>query len=195
MIRFWHAFTVQLQKERAAQAQLKAHGHDCIVPSQTIVSRPRRANRRRTPVIVPIYPRHVFVPASDEIWAIGAHCRFVTGVLGFAGRPAKIPDAQMQRFLETLAQPIETAPQFKLQKGAGVLIKKGTFAHIQGKVEAIDGKRAKVLIELFSRSLETIVGLDDLEEIAINADSARKQWTRRSKSFRRESDRGEAEPI
>jgi transcription antitermination factor NusG len=197
MIRYWHVFTTPPLKERAAETILRKRGHMCIVPMHVRSRRLRKGGQGRTKIALPIYPRHVFVALSDQIWAFGdiSHCRLVTGVLGFNGKPARIPDAEMQRFLDRLAQPEILAPQFTLKRGSKVAIKRWTFAHLHGTIEVVDGQSAKVLIDLFARSCETLVKLDDLQELEINSDSVRKQWTTGSKSFRRESGRREADAI
>ncbi len=178
IVRFWHVFTVPLAKERAAELILRKKGLTCCVPTQLLPKRPRRGGAAVSMLPVPVLPRHVFVALSGEVRGGKRHLhwegiatvlshRVILGYVGFNGEPGVISDTVMLDFLKRLAEPAPVPPQFHLQRGAKVAVKRGPFAELKATVLYAGSEKAKILLHLFGRSCETLVSIDQLEEITV----------------------------
>ena len=111
-----------------------------------------------------ILPGYVLVEMemSDQSWNIVRNTPGVTGFVGSGGKPAPLPEDEVNRILDQI---MEEAPQVKVgfRKGQSVRVIDGPFIDFVGLVDDISTEKGKVkvLLSLFGR--ETPVELDFLQ--------------------------------
>lgn len=170
MSRFWLAFTTPPQKEREAQKLLREQGITAFVPVIEVPARNRGRSGSRKPTVHPVMPGYVFVafPAWQKYrYHVAKETKFIRGVILVDGKPGRISHDVMSDFVIGLSKGRAKPTQFQLQKGAKVAVKKGKFAELTGTVLYANANKAKILVELFGRSCETLVDVAQLEELIV----------------------------
>lgn len=166
----WYAFRTAPQKEFAAESLISGRlGLPVLVPREIKWKRVG-LHRKKTAVIYPMLSRYVFsdVPSSQVNQAILAILALnqIQGVIGVAGRPSIIPGDAIQRLMKIsgTALPTKVQPVHKsFALGDRVEISKGPFRGSVVPVTGINGKYAKVLLDMFGANMEITIGLEALE--------------------------------
>lgn len=165
----WYALAVKTNHERAIQESPYAGGVEFFDPrySEDTFRRGRRVSVAR-----PLFPGYLF--ARFESLRHAAALRSIAGVfdiVSFDGRPAAIPDEQIESIRKLLAsdRAVSPCPFLSIAKGDVVDVKYGPLAGTRGKVIALKGK-AHVLfivsIDMLGRSVCATVPREQLRKAA-----------------------------
>lgn len=159
----WYALTVPPQKEFAAEAGLKARGHQVFVPHEYKWRRVSRYAKRRARKAYPLMVRYIFIGfEGSPPWHVIDGIEGVHGVarlLCFNGRPAQIPRDDVE-YLRTLCG--ENAPQSQapnphkgLKPGDAAQIVAGPLQGQVVQIANLDAKRAQAIFTMLG-SMRTI---------------------------------------
>lgn len=164
MTRFWLAFTVEPQKEFAAQALMRQRGIRAFVPIISREKRPRRGVAALAMELTPVLPGYVFVEFhvwQKERYHVAKETKFVWGVLMATdaedAKPARISHDAMLDFLISLAKPRPKAPQFELCKGAEYSVKKGKFAEMNVMMLFVGQTRSTIQVHIFGSPRKAVI--------------------------------------
>ena len=142
-----------------AEEHLRRQGFEVLCP-QLRVQKLRR--RKWTWVEEPLFPRYLFVGATDEqSWAPVRSTVGVTSLVRFGGQVASVPEALVETLRTSAAEPQHHRPIY--QQGQKVRIVTGAFATLEAVFDLAEGEeRATVLLELLGRQSPVRVGVQDI---------------------------------
>lgn len=141
----WYAFYTRPRSEKASFTRLEKAGFTCYLP----LKRERRkwSDRIKT-VLLPLFPSYLFVQAEEHqlngIRIEGA----LVGYITFEGKPASIPDGQMEIIKKIVAEAdsLEVVPS-DMKPGQKIEITGGTLIGVKGELVRHQGNH-KVLVRL-----------------------------------------------
>jgi transcription antitermination factor NusG len=157
----WYAAHVFSRHEKQVARQLEERRVDCFLPVYRSV---RRWKDRRKELDLVLFPGYVFVhlDLKDRIRVLQVPgvARFVS----FNGRPAPLPDAEIDALISGLATGVRAEPHPYLKVGHRVRVKYGPLAGMQGiLVRRKDKFRIVLSIDLIMRSVAVEVDEADVE--------------------------------
>jgi transcriptional antiterminator RfaH len=159
----WLLAYTKPRQERVAEEHLRRQGYDVLCP-QLRVQKLRR--RRWTLLEEPLFPRYLFVGATDEqSWAPVRSTAGVASLVRFGGQVAEVPLELIKGLRNAAEEPQAVRPLFK--QGQKVRIVTGDFATLEGVFDMAGGdERATVLLDLLGRQSPVRVGVGEI----VNAD-------------------------
>ncbi|PIP76443.1 MAG: hypothetical protein COW85_14210 [Ignavibacteria bacterium CG22_combo_CG10-13_8_21_14_all_37_15] len=147
----WFALYTKPRQEFKAEIQLRALELEVYLPT---ITRLKQWSDRKKKVTEPLISSYIFIYASEKERLLALEQDAVVRCVFDCGRPAKIPDDQMQNFIEFIKEEEDYFVVHGIIKGAKVLIKEGPFTGVTGVVvEEPDGKSLAVSIELLNRTV------------------------------------------
>jgi len=157
----WYAAYTRARHEKIVWRQLEERRIACFLPLYSSV---RRWKDRRKTLEMPLFPGYVFVHISSEerVRVLGTPgvARFVS----VNGRPAEVPDSDIESLLHGVTHGIHAEPYPYLKVGQKVRIKRGPLAGAEGiLVRKKDKLRVVLSVDLIMRSVAAEVEVGDLE--------------------------------
>jgi transcription antitermination factor NusG len=157
----WYAAHVFSRHEKQVARQLEERRVDCFLPVYRSV---RRWKDRRKELDLVLFPGYVFVHLDLKdrlrVLQVPGVARFVS----FNGRPAPLPDAEIDALISGLATGVRAEPHPYLKVGHRVRVKYGPLAGMQGiLVRRKDKFRIVLSIDLIMRSVAVEVDEADVE--------------------------------
>ncbi len=126
----------------------------------------RRWKDRRVRLELPLFPGYVFVRLALRERLRVLETPSVVRLVGFNGRPAALPDKEIEALQACAAAQINTEPHAYLTAGRRVRIKRGPLAELEGVlVRRKNGLRVVVSLDLIARSAAVEVDTADIERI------------------------------
>lgn len=147
----WFALYTKPRQEFKAELQLKASGIEVYLPK---ITRLKQWSDRKKKVTEPLINSYIFIRSSEKERLLALEEDAIVRCVFDCGRPAKIPDDQMQNFIDFIKDEEDYFVINGIIKGAKVLIKDGPFTGVTGIVrEEPCGKTVSVSIELLNRTV------------------------------------------
>lgn len=147
----WFALYTKPRQEFKAELQLKASGIEVYLPK---ITRLKQWSDRKKKVTEPLINSYIFIRSSERERLLALEEDAIVRSVFDCGRPAKIPDDQMQNFIDFIKDEEDYFVINGIVKGAKVLIKDGPFTGVTGViVEEPYGKTVAVSIELLNRTI------------------------------------------
>lgn len=146
--RLWYVCHTKPKQEFRAAENLERQGYQIWLPQM-------RAWQRKKSVLVPMFPRYMFLRPAHEQHSI-APVRSTLGVFGlvrFGMEPATIRDPTLQslRFLEQQLREAEFSSFSPFKPGDQVMVVEGPFKGLEGIVSSVAEVRISVLMTLLGR--------------------------------------------
>lgn len=155
--RYWYALVVRSRCEFIAEKELEELGVNSYLPSTKTV---KRWSDRKKEVIVPIIRGYIFVYANEKERLYSLEQKSVVKCLFDVGRPAIIPDWQIENLKKILEHKPKIIVENGLSIGDSVKIIDGPFCDVVGVLQSsAKGRTISVSIDLIHRSI--IVQLPD----------------------------------
>src|SRR5690606_36265914 len=162
----WYLIQTKTRQERVAQENLERQGYETYLPFAEIH---RRRRGRTVRVIVPMFPRYLFIHLSDETddWRPIRSTLGVTTLVRFGQVPARIPDnlitSLRNRENEQGVQVIET-PEF--QSGTKIRIAEGPMEGYEGIFQSQTSKeRVTILLQIAEKTISVQLTPDQIEPL------------------------------
>ena len=127
----WFAIWTRSRHEAVVHDQLRGKGVDVFLPTVTRWSRWKDRKKR---VDFPLFPGYCFARISPDT---SLAVRKVTGVVGFVsfeGRPAAIPDAEIESVRMLVESDLRFDPCPLIQEGSQVEVVSGPLRGVVGKL-------------------------------------------------------------
>jgi transcription antitermination factor NusG len=125
----WVAIHTRHQHENLAARSLAYKGFEVFLPQYTSV---RQWSDRTKELSAPLFPCYVFLRGGFEQQIEILTTPGVLGLVGFAGVPAIIPDAEIEAVRRTIAHCVHVEPYPFLKCGDWVRVKRGRLEGIEG---------------------------------------------------------------
>ncbi|MGZ9710872.1 transcription/translation regulatory transformer protein RfaH [Glaciimonas sp. GNP009] len=157
----WYVIQSKPRQEFRALEQLHYQGFECFLP---ILQKERIHRGKLVHCSEPLFSRYLFIQLDTlkSNWGVIRSTRGVSNLVAFGGRYATISDTCVHALQNTP----QAQPQPIFEAGEPVAIISGPFAGLEGIYQVPDGDaRAIVLIELLSRPLKLVFGVQVLEKL------------------------------
>jgi transcriptional antiterminator NusG len=172
-MRWYAVHTLNGSEEKALQAltqRIRMHSLTdrfgrILVPSETVVDpKTKRKTTRR------FYPGYMLVEMEldNETWHLVTNTPKVTGFVGRTRNPPPVPEEEVKRITNRLAQEEEPRPVMNFEVGEEVRLTDGSYASMRGRIEEINEQRGKlrVVINIFGRPVSTELGFHQVEKLS-----------------------------
>ena len=162
--RFWFALYTRPRSEFKAAEQLKSVDISYYLPT---VTKTRQWSDRKKKVTEPVMRGYIFIFATESERLLSVEQYSVARCVFDRGRPAKIPDWQIENLKKILNREADVIVHDGLIPGRKVLIKDGPFEGVIGIIQEMDnGKNSlSVSIDLLNRSIITHLPGDSTFEL------------------------------
>lgn len=149
--KFWFALYTKPRSEFKAAKQIENAGIDFYLPTVTRIS---QWSDRKKKITEPLLKGYIFIFSTEKQRIIALEQPAIVRCVSERGKPAKVPEWQ----IENLKKMLQTNSEFHIKdglvKGTKVKIKNGPFQGVIGVVqEAEAGKVLVVSIDLLNRSV------------------------------------------
>ena len=155
----WLLAYTKPRQESVAEENLRRQGFEVLCP----MLRVQKLRRRKwTWVEEPLFPRYVFVGASEEqSWSPVRSTLGVSALVRFGGRVSTVPEGLVESLRHASLAPEAQQPLF--ERGQRVRITAGDFAMLEAVFDIAEGEeRATVLLDLLGRQTRVKVAVGDL---------------------------------
>lgn len=149
--RSWYALYTKPRSEFKAEEQINSKDISVYLPS---IIKVRQWSDRKKKVKVPLLQGYIFIFATEQERLIAVESEAVVKCIFSSGKPAKIPDWQ----IDNLKQLLENDSDFLVAKGllpgTKVKIVDGPFNGVTGVLQSHQGRNNLVVaIDLLNRSI------------------------------------------
>ncbi len=158
----WYAIHTRSRFEKQVECLLRLRGTETFLP---LVRQVRRWNDRRKTIASPLFPGYLFARLrrlrEQQLTILRT-----SGVVGFAGcqgRPAAVPDHQIEALKRLLQADPQCAIRPFLHSGQRVRIRGGALDGVEGILHENCGKHLVIAIECIQRAVSVQVEGYDLE--------------------------------
>lgn len=147
----WNAVYTRHQHEKSVAESLAANGIEVFLPTYNVI---RRWTDRKKQISLPLFPCYVFVRSNfarrlQVLTTPGVHF-----LVTFAGRPASIPDSEMDRIRKAVESKLRVEPHPFLRSGDRVRVTSGPLADVEGiLVRQKSSYRLILSVELLGKSI------------------------------------------
>ena len=147
----WLALYTKPRSEFKAEEQLLASNIQTYLPTLT---RLKQWSDRKKKITEPLFRGYIFIYADEQERLISVEKQAIVRCLFDGGRPARIPDWQIENIRKMLDSDSEVIVHNGIVPGAKVMIKSGSFSGVIGTViNESSGKSISVSIDLLNRSV------------------------------------------
>lgn len=159
----WYALYTKPKAEFKAAEQLKQLGVHSYLPTITKI---KQWSDRKKKITEPLLKSYIFIFASEKERGLSLEEHSVVRCIFDHGRPAKIPDWQIENLKRMLSQDADFFINDGLVTGAKVKIKNGPFEGIIGVIlEQESEKNIAVSIDLLNRTIIAHLPKESLFEV------------------------------
>jgi transcription termination/antitermination protein NusG len=159
----WYAAYTTPRHEKQVSRQIEGRQMQSFLP---LYRSARRWKDRRKLVELPLFPGYVFVHMSLRERLRVLQVPGVVHLVSFQGKPAALPDAEIESLREKLAKNARMEPHPYLRVGRRVRVHSGSVAGLEGiLVRRKDKFRLVLSIELIQRSVAVEVDEADVEPV------------------------------
>ena len=125
----WNAIHTRYQHEKLVTDSLRGNGFEVFLPTYQAV---RQWTDRKKQISLPLFPCYVFARSNFErrfriLTTLGVH-----SVLMFSGRPAVIPDSEIDAIRKAVDGRLQAEPHPFLRSGDWVRVQSGPLADVEG---------------------------------------------------------------
>ena len=160
----WYAAYTCANHERRVAEQLVERGVVNFLPQYESV---RKWKDRRVRLQMPLFPGYVFVHLALQNRLRVLQIPGVACLVGFAGKPAAVPQEELAMVRGFLNQGLRAEPHPLLTNGRRVRLKSGPLAGTQGILLRRKGNfRLVISIEFIQRAVAVDVDAVDVEPLA-----------------------------
>jgi transcription antitermination factor NusG len=159
----WYAVYTRHQHETSVMNRLAERGMETFLPMYVVVHRWKDRNKH---ISLPLFPCYVFLRFEPQQHSQVITTSGVIFMLTMAGRPAPIPNIQIDAIRRTVASHLQVEPHPFLRCGDWVRVKSGPLCDVEGILVRRKGSYRLVLsAELLEKSVAVEVDAFSVEPI------------------------------
>lgn len=159
----WYAAYTSAHHEKRVAAQMAARELDYFLPTYCS---PRRWKDRRMTLQVPLFPGYVFVRMDLRDRLRVLQIPGIAKLVGFDGRPAALPDEEIDKLRAGLSNGLRAHPHPYLSVGCRVRVRTGPLQGLEGiLVRRKNVSRFVISLDLIMRSVTVEIDVSELERI------------------------------
>ena len=147
----WNAVYTRHQHEKTVADSLTRNGFEVFLPTYNAI---RQWADRKKSISLPLFPCYVFVRSSFERGLKILTTPGVHSLVMFAGRPAPIPELEIEAIRKAVESKFRVEPHPFLRCGDWIRVKSGPLANLEGiLVRKKDSYRLVLSMKLLGRSI------------------------------------------
>ena len=155
-IKKWYPFYTKPRHEFKALEQIKTLGLEVLLPTITVV---KQWSDRKKKVTEPLFKSYIFMKGTESERNLALTSDAVIRSIFFNGKPATIPEKEMEDLMQILKSPEKLQVFDGIVKGAKVKIESGPLKGVEGFVEAVNRNENRLLlaIEILNRTVSVAI--------------------------------------
>lgn len=156
MVKNWYVLYTKPRSEFKALEQLKENNIETYLPTITIT---RQWKDRKKKVVEALFKSYIFIFANDTERYAAVTKDAIVKVLFFNGKPAIIPQREIDNLKKMLASPERLEVFNGISKGVIVEIQSGPFKGIEGIVNSIskDESTLSISVQMLNRTITAVI--------------------------------------
>jgi transcription antitermination factor NusG len=159
----WHALYTRHQHEQSVARHLSNCGHKVFLPLYSVT---HKWQDRTKQLHLPLFPSYVFFQGGLDRQTQIVSAPGVSSIVGWAGRPAIIPQEEIDTVLRMVESPFHIESHAYLQCGERVRIKDGPLQGVEGVlVRKKNLFRLVVSLKLLGRSAAVEISMSSIERV------------------------------
>jgi transcription antitermination factor NusG len=159
----WYALYTCSRHEKCVAQQLEQRSIACFLPVYRSV---RRWKDRRKELELALFPSYLFVRLALKDRLRVLQLPSAVHLVGFNGRPAVLPDAEIESLRERLGRGAQLEPHPYLNVGRRIRVRAGAMQGLEGIiVRRKDRWRVVFSLDLIMRSIAVEVDENDVEPV------------------------------
>jgi len=159
----WFALYTKSRSEFKAAEQIETHGIEYYLPT---IKKYKQWSDRKKQISEPLIRGYIFIYADEKERIVSLEQNAIVRCLSERGRPAKIPDWQIENLKNMLRNEGDFFITEGLIPGTKVRIKEGPFKDVIGVIsDTKGGKTIAVSIDLLNRSVITYLPKESIFEV------------------------------
>lgn len=161
--KWWFALYTKPRSEFKAAEQIGAAGVEFYLPS---ITKLKQWSDRKKKIEEPLIRGYIFIYANEKERIISLEQYSVVRCVSERGKPARIPDWQIDNLKKMLSTQSDVLVKEGLVPGVKIKIKEGPFEGIIGTLQEIDNQKTlAVSIDLLNRSVLAYLPKESIIEI------------------------------
>jgi transcription antitermination factor NusG len=165
----WWAIYTRHQHEKAVAKNFSSLGLEVFLPLYSVL---RQWKDRKKQLSLPLFPGYVFLRGESGRRVQVLSIPGVHSIVMIAGRPAPIPEVEIETIRRAVESPHRVEPHPFLRRGDRVRVKTGLLAGIEGILIRRKGSYRLILsAELLQKSVAVEVDALSVEPIAPRAET------------------------
>jgi len=152
----WFAARTRSRHEKAVASQVQDGGIEAFLPTTTRWSRWKDRKKR---IDWPLFPGYCFVHAAPEVLSAVRKCTGVVSIVSNVGRPASIPDHEIESVRRLMESHLPGDPCPLIQEGSLVEVTSGPLRGVIGRLVR-KGTQARLIIAVGILGQGMSVGVD-----------------------------------
>lgn len=159
----WFAVTVKPHHEKTVSVVLRNKGLEEFLPLYRVRN---RWSDRVKELHLPLFPSYVFCRFAFAHRLRVLTIPSVTGIVGFGGEPAPIPDDEIGAVQKLVVSGLPLGPWPFLKVGQHIRITRGALHDVEGiLIQLKDSCRVVVSVELLQRSVAVTIDRDMISSV------------------------------
>ncbi len=138
----WYALYTRPRHEKKVFEQLTEKGVESFLP---VVERMRQWKDRKKKVQIPLFNSYVFVKIDLKDRYTSLQTYGVVRLISFGGKPAAIPDWQIEQLQRVIEHPDTLELENYLREGDWVEVVDGPFRGVKGRLKELRGQTRLVI--------------------------------------------------
>lgn len=158
----WFALWTRSRHEHSVREQLETKGVDVFLPT---ITRWSRWKDRKKKILWPLFPGYCFARFDPADTLPILKCNGVVNVISFDGRPAPIPESELNSIRLLVASELQYDPCPLLHEGQLVLVTHGPLKGVVGRLMRKDAQRARLVlsVDLIGQAVSVDVDAADVK--------------------------------
>jgi transcriptional antiterminator NusG len=158
----WYAVWTRSRHEQIVRDQLERKHYEAFLPT---ITRWSRWKDRKKKVDWPLFPGYCFVRFDPVDTLPILKCTGVVNIVSFDGKPAQIPDYELDSIRLLLGSKLQYDPCPLIHEGMMVAVVHGPLRGVVGRLLRKDAKRASLVlsVDLIGQSVSVEVDAADVK--------------------------------
>jgi transcription termination/antitermination protein NusG len=158
----WFALWTRSRHEQTVREQLEQKGIDAFLPT---IAKWSRWKDRKKKISWPLFPGYCFARFEPDDSLQVLKCSGVVSIVSFEGRPAAIPESELDSIRLLIDSELQFDPCPMLREGMMVEVVHGPLKNVKGRLMRKDANRARLVlaVELIGQAVSVEVDAADVK--------------------------------
>src|SRR5262245_30294678 len=158
----WYAIWTRSRHEQVVRDQLAQKGYEAFLPT---IPKWSRWKDRRKKIDWPLFPGYCFARFDPAAALAVLKCSGVVSIVSFEGRPAPIPDYELESIRLLISSEMQFDPCPLMHEGMMVEVVHGPLRGVIGRLVRKDVHRAQLVlsVDLIGQAVTVVVEAADVK--------------------------------